>query len=88
MVVRLCSMVVRIPAFQPGGPNLIPDGAIDFNFHPEVGCMTFMFCPGGGPSILLSTDSGSLSLANLYSVLVHRLWLLLQAAQAFGLLSP
>ena len=56
-------MVGRVPAFQPGGPGSILGGCRNFNFCPGIGCVSFvcvLSCVvfGGGPEIVLTTDSG------------------------------
>ena len=81
-------MVVRVPAFQPGGPGSIPGGVRNFNFCPGVGCVSFVCVVfGGGPEIVLNTYSGRPAHVYLSSVLVQRLLLPLQASdpRAFGL---
>ena len=84
-------MVGRATAFQPGGPGSIPGGVKNFNFCPGIGCVSFVFtiCVvfGGGPDIMLTTHSGRPALVYLFSVLVQRLLLPLQASdpRAFGL---
>ena len=73
-----CDLVGRIPAIEPGGPGSIPGGVRDFNFYPGTGCVSFAFCPvlsGGGPDILLTTDSGRPALLYISRVLVQSLWI-------------
>ena len=55
-------MVIRIPAFQPGGPGSIPGGIRNFNSYPGIGCVSFvcfLSCAvsGGGPDTVLTTHS-------------------------------
>ena len=85
-------VVGRVPAFQPGGPGSIPGGVRNFNFCPEIGCVSFvsvLSCVvfGGGPDTVLTTHSGRPALVYLSSVLAQRLLLPLQAShpRAFGL---
>ena len=85
-------MVGRVPAFQTGGPGLIPGRVRNFNLCSGIGCVSFLCilsCVvfGGGPDIVLTTHSGRPALVYLSSVLVQRLLLPLQASdpRAFGL---
>ena len=91
-LIRRRGVVGRVAAFQPDGPCSIPGGISNFNFYPEIGCVSFvcvLSCVvfGGGPDTVLTTHSGRPALVYLSSVLVHRLLLPLQASdlRAFGL---
>ena len=69
-------MTGRVHAFQPGGPGLIPSGMRDCNLYLNcVLCVLFCVASGGGPDILLTTDSGRSAFVLLSSALVHRFWL-------------
>ena len=77
-MVRRC-VVVEVPVFQLGG-SVDSRQIKDFNFYPEIGCVSFVcvlscVVSGGGPDILQTSDSGGPVLVYLYSVLVHILWL-------------
>ena len=94
-LIRHHSVVSRVPAFQPGGPGLIPSGVMNFNFCPGIGCVSFvciLSCVvfGRDPDIVLTTYSGRPALVYLSSILLHRLLLPLQASdpRAFGLQVP
>ena len=45
MIISRRGVVGRVPAFNPGGPGLIPGGVGYFNFYPETGYVSFVFCP-------------------------------------------
>ena len=55
IVVSCCSVVDRVPTFQPGGSSSIPGRIRYFDLIPGAGCMSF-FCVvsyaafGGGPN--------------------------------------
>ena len=94
-MIRRRGVVGRVPAFQPGGPGLIPGEVRNFNFCPGNWCVSFVsvlscVVSGGGPEIVLTTHSWRPALELVSSVLVPRLLLSLQASdpRAFGLLSP
>ena len=53
--IRRRGVVVRVPAFQPGGPGSIPCGVRNFNFCPGIGCV-FVFCPVLSPAEALTID--------------------------------
>ena len=72
-------VIGKIPAYKPGGPGSIPGGVRYFNFYPGNGCVYFIRVPscvvfGGGPDILLISDSGRPAFMYLSSVVVHSLW--------------
>ena len=84
IIIRRRGVVGRVPAFQPGGPGLIPGGVRNFNFCPGIGCVSFVCvisCVvfGGSPDIVLTAHAGRPALVYLSSVLVQRMWLPLQA---------
>ena len=80
-----------VPAFQSGGPGPIPGGVRNFNFVLGLGvsfvCVLSCVVFGGGPDIVLTTQSGRPAFVYLSSVLDQRLLLPLQASdpRAFGL---
>ena len=91
MYIRRHGVVGRVSAFQPGGSGSIPGGVRNFNSHPGIGCVSFVYilscAVSGGPGIVLTTHSGRPTLMYMSSVLVHRQLLPLQASgpRAFGL---
>ena len=72
-------MVGKVPAFQPRGLGSIPVGlGILISILGLVVCsLSVLSCvvSGGGPDILLTTDSGRPASVVLSSVLVYNLWL-------------
>ena len=90
MIIRRRGAVGRVPAFQTGGPGSIPGGVRNFNSYPGIVCVLCVLsfaASGGGPYIVLTTHSGRPALVYLFSVLVHRQLLPLQASdpRALGL---
>ena len=78
--IRRRGVAGRVPAFQPGGPGSIPGEVRNFNFCPGIGCVSFVCVQscvvfGGGPEIVLTTNSGRPALVYLCSGLVQRLLL-------------
>ena len=46
LIIRRRVVVGRVPVFQPGGPGSISGGVRNFNFCPEIGCVSFVcVCP-------------------------------------------
>ena len=43
--IRRRGVVRRVPAFQLGGLGKIPGEVRIFNLFPEIGCVSFVFCP-------------------------------------------
>ena len=63
-----------------GVPGSVPVVVKDFNLYSGTGCVFFAcvlsyVTSGGGPDILVTTDSVRPAFVLLYSVLVHSLWL-------------
>ena len=72
-LIRRHGVVGRVSAFQLGGPGSIPYGVGNFNSYPGTGCvLCVLSCDvsGGGPDIVLTTNSGIF-----FGVLVHSLLL-------------
>ena len=90
--IRRRGVVGRVPAFQPGALCSIPGGVMNFNFRPGIGCVSFVcilscVVSGKDPDIVMTTHSGRPAFVYMYSILVQRLLLPLQASdpRAFGL---
>ena len=88
--VRCRGVVGKIPAFQPGGPGLIPDWVKNFNFYSGSGCVSFVFCPMLSPAVALTSYWPHIQGApplNMSSFLVNSILLPLQesVSRAFGL---
>ena len=73
-----CSVICRVPAFQPGSLRTIPGEMRSVSPYPGTGCMSFgcvlsYVVSGGGPDILLTIDSEKGALELMSSILVHGL---------------
>ena len=78
-------LVGRTSAFQPEGPCSFLGMVWDFNLCPGTECVPIVcvlscVVSGDDPDILLPTDSERLALLYLSTVLVHSMWLPLQAS--------